>query len=156
MCDVLGKQKMYSFFSSFWKELLMGNAAECKFNSEKAFLDTVECSFEAVLRVKANFEKLIPTFEVLQDPKENVDTRRSVKILLSAEAIFLFWINFLSGVKLSMRLIRQTDLQRDRSGFEQCVWNTRHLNFFFEYQNTQSVEMTNKCTTTNVRKWMFT
>lgn len=43
----------------------MGNAAECRYNSEKAFLDTEECSFEAVHRVKANFEKLIPTFEVL-------------------------------------------------------------------------------------------
>lgn len=43
----------------------MGNAAECRYNSEKAFLDTVEYSFEAVHRVKANFEKLIWTFEVL-------------------------------------------------------------------------------------------
>lgn len=43
----------------------MGNAAQCQYKSEKAFLDTVECSFEAVHRGKANFKKLIPTFEVL-------------------------------------------------------------------------------------------
>lgn len=66
MCDILGNQKkMYFFFSSFWKDSLMGNAAECRYNSEKAFLDTVEYSFEAAHRVKANFEKLIWTFEVL-------------------------------------------------------------------------------------------
>lgn len=68
----------------------MGNAAECRCNSQKAFPDTVECSFEAVHRVKANFEKLIPTFDILKDPKENVDTGRSNQILFSAQAIFLF------------------------------------------------------------------
>nr|XP_033788702.1 zinc finger MYM-type protein 1-like [Geotrypetes seraphini] len=132
-------EKVYSFFSVSthrW-EMLQNVGITVKRLSQTRW----SAHYKAVHAIKTNFEKLMSTLEALCDSKENVDTRGSAQILLSAVCDFsflcylFFWCEVLHEVYQTQKYLQTAGIS-----LEQCIVKLQALKLFLEDQRTEIVE----------------
>ncbi|CAH2327032.1 zinc finger MYM-type 1-like [Pelobates cultripes] len=132
--------RVYCFFlvSTYRWELLMENlGVTVKTLSQTRW----SAHYDAVKPVRANFEKLTSALEQLCNPKENVDTRGSAQMLLSAVCDFSFlcylsfWCEVLEEVNITQKYLQTVGLT-----LEKCIVKLQGLKAFLADQRSEIVE----------------
>ncbi|CAH2310718.1 zinc finger MYM-type 1-like [Pelobates cultripes] len=133
-------ERVYSFFSVSthrWELLMENVGVTVKRLSQTRW--SAHC--DAVKPVRANFEKLTSALEKLCNPKENVDTRGSAQMLLSAICDFSFlcylsfWCDVLEEVNITQKYLQTVGLT-----LEKCIVKLQGLKAFLAHQRSEIVE----------------
>ncbi|CAH2295748.1 zinc finger MYM-type 1-like [Pelobates cultripes] len=133
-------ERVYSLFSVSthrWELLMENVGVTVKRLSQTRW----SAHYDAVKPVRANFEKLTSALEKLCNPKENVDTRGSAQMLLSAVCDFSFlcylsfWCEVLEEVNIT-----QTYLQSVGLTLEKFIVKLQGLKAFLADQRSEIVE----------------
>ncbi|XP_063302374.1 zinc finger MYM-type protein 1-like [Pelobates fuscus] len=133
-------ERVYSFFSVSthrWEVLMENLGVTVKRLSQTRW----SAHYDAVKPVRANFEKLTSALEKLCNPKENVDTRGSAQMLLSAVCDFSFlcylsfWCEVLEEVNITQKYLQTVGLT-----LEKCIVKLQGLKAFLADQCSEIVE----------------
>ncbi|CAH2295677.1 Hypothetical predicted protein [Pelobates cultripes] len=131
---------MYSIFSVSthrWELLMENLGVTVKRLSQTRW----SAHYDDVKPVRASFEKLTSALEKLCNPKENVDTRGSAQMLLSAVCDFSFlcylsfWCEVLQEVNITQKYLQTVGLT-----LEKCIVKLQGLKAFLADQRSEIVE----------------
>ena len=148
-------ERVYSFFSVSlhqWEVMTENMGLTVKRHSQTRW----SAHHDAVKPMKANFEKLTSALEALCNPKENIDTRGSSQIFLSAVRDFSFlsylsfWCEVLEEVDLTQKY-----LQTVGSSLEKCIVKLQAFSCFFKISRMKLWRGPFIMQLHSMRKWAF-